>query len=129
MIIVAMKIFTRNQIVLGASTPHFSVIPFPVALISSSEVAMLSWLHYGTPATWIHTTKGSPLFRCQQLALKLLLLLTSQFLSPSHLHDTQKKLGTFRLLSPHPLISFHNLHSVFSNVDPSSPFPKPLHGF
>lgn len=42
MIIVAMKIITRNQIVLGASTPHFSVIPFPVALISSSEVAMLS---------------------------------------------------------------------------------------
>lgn len=53
MIIVAMKIITNNQIVLGSTSPHFSVVPFPVTLIASSEVTVMSLAHYGTPATWI----------------------------------------------------------------------------
>lgn len=38
MVIAATKIIARNQIVLGDSIPYFSVVSFPVTLISSSEV-------------------------------------------------------------------------------------------
>lgn len=42
MVIAAMKIITNNQIVLGPTTAHFSVVPFPVTLISSLEVTVMS---------------------------------------------------------------------------------------
>ena len=71
MAIVAMKITANNQIVPGPTTPHFFVFPFPVALISSSEVTVMSLAPLQDTSNMDRNRKGNPLFRYQQLVLKI----------------------------------------------------------
>lgn len=102
-------------------TPHFTCCS-----ITSSKSQVTSLGPSQNTTSDMHTTgKGHLIFRYQQLALPLFLLLTSQFLSPSHSWK-QRNWEHFYFYVP---ISSSVPMSLSSNVGPPSPFPKPLNWF
>lgn len=106
-----------------STTPHFSVVPFPVALISSSEVTVMSLAPLQDTGSMDRNQKRQPIIQIPAAGAKNCSFsrLHNFHIPLTCINNNNKKIGNILAPTPHSFLSFLKL-----NVLPSM-LTHPLH--